>query len=160
MIEAYGCFFHITSDERWDRIRVEGFSPAAALAINGDMYKNTPFAGRGFLNYTIPSHLGHVVRMVGDGMGSIRDKVILQVPAAVIAAGTFDLDRTKQENRCEVGDNGVPSPEQFRGVIERHGYIACFDPIPPDRIRFVCRAEEFQAEPLSWPTDLNKNENL
>lgn len=83
--------------------------------------------------------------MMDDGLGSIRDNVILQIPAVAVAERAFDLDRTKQEIRWEVDDSGTPALEQFRAVIERHGYLVCFDLIPPDLIRFVCRAEDFRA---------------
>lgn len=55
LVESYGCLYHITLDERWNRIRHDGFDPKVALKLNGDMYKNTPFAGAGLIVSQFPA---------------------------------------------------------------------------------------------------------
>jgi hypothetical protein len=142
ILAEFGLLFHVTSNERWAGIQQHGFSPEAALAHFGNLYENTPFANRGFSCFSIPRHLNHVCRMLDDGMGGLDDKVLLQVPATIIAPLDFQLDLTKQEILLEVG-NVVPVANVFRAALEKHGYVACFDPIPAAQVRFVCTAEEF-----------------
>jgi hypothetical protein len=146
LIEGFGYLFHITSPERWENIRTQGFCPETAFRINGEMYRATPYAGRGFVCFTIESHLKRVVQMMSDGMGSINDKVILKVPAAFIAATNFDLDRTHVNILKAVGPSAKLSPNTFRNMLEEHGYIVCFDRVPPEKIDYVMRAADFHAE--------------
>jgi hypothetical protein len=147
ILASYGLLFHVTSDERWAQIQNEGFDPAIALELNGHLYDGTPFAGKGFVCFSIPRHLNHVCRMFDDGMGAIADKILLQIPAGVIAQRQFDLDRTKQEILLEIGEEAEPDADTFRSILETHGYVACFDAIPAHAVQYVCRVEEFLHQP-------------
>ena len=83
-----GSLYHVTPADRAALIVARGFDPAEALRINGGLYSIGPFAGRGFNCFVTESRLHRVFQMFDDGMGGgLGDRVILRVPAHVVAVG-------------------------------------------------------------------------
>jgi len=148
ILASIGDLYHVTPADRWDQVRVRGFDPTEAHRINGGLYSIGAFAGRGFNCFVTRPRLHRVLQMFDDGLcGGVGDRVILRVSARVIAERTFDLDRTQQEIGLALRGIDIPDPTLFRSLLDKVGYVVCFDPVPPECIEFVATAAGFDTEP-------------
>ncbi len=148
ILASLGELYHVTLAERWEHVRIRGFDPAESHRINGGLYSIGAFAGRGFNCFVTRPQLHRVFQMFDDGMGGgVGDRVILRVPARVIAERTFDLDRTQETIGLALRGIDVPDPMLFQSLLDEVGYVVCFDPVPPECIEFVAPVAGFHANP-------------
>ncbi|WP_145359064.1 hypothetical protein [Alienimonas californiensis] len=147
VLAAVGSLFHVTPAGRAAQISERGFDPAEAPRINGGLYSIGPFAGRGFNCFVTKPRLHGVFQMFDDGLGGgLGDRVILCVPARVVAERTFDLDRTQETTGEALRGIEVPGPALCCRLLADVSYVVCFAPIPPQHVSVVGPAEEYRAE--------------